>query len=81
VDVVADRRRWSELSEQTRRLIIVGAAVEGILKIAALIDIKRRPAAQIRGPKSAWAAVVVLVNSVGLAPLVYFKLGRRTERT
>jgi hypothetical protein len=32
-------------------LIILGAAFEGILKIAALADIKRRPASEVRGSK------------------------------
>ena len=71
------RRRWSDLSERTRRLIVLGAVFEGVLKIAALRDIKRRPAAQIRGPKWAWATAVTLVNSVGGAPLAYFLFGRR----
>ena len=58
-------RRWTELSERTRRLIILGAAFEGVLKIAALIDIKRRPVSEIRGSKAKWAMAVVLVNSEG----------------
>ncbi len=74
---MADRRRWSDLSEGTRRLIIVTAVVESILKGAALIDIKRRPADQIRGPKWLWVPVVTLVNSAGIAPISYFVFGRR----
>jgi hypothetical protein len=70
-------RKWRDLSERSRRLILAGAAAEGCLKIAALIDIKRRPASQIRGSKWLWAAVVVLVNSFGAAPLSYFVFGRR----
>jgi hypothetical protein len=43
-------RAWSELSERKRMLLLISAAVaEGILKLAALVDIKRRPASQIRG--------------------------------
>ena len=42
---------WSDLDESTGKLIITVAVAEGILKLAALIDIKRRPACQIRGPK------------------------------
>jgi hypothetical protein len=56
---------------------MTAAAAEGILKTAALIDIKRRPASQIRGSKWIWALVVLLVNSFGGAPLVYFAFGRR----
>ena len=74
---MAVKKRWSDLSKRSRRLIIVGAVVEGCLKTAALIDIKRRPASQIRGPKWIWATVVVVVNSFGGAPLSYFALGRR----
>jgi hypothetical protein len=73
------KRRWSELSERTRRLIILGAAFEGVLKVLALIDLKRRPAAEIRGSKAKWAAAVVLVNSVGTLPIAYFLCGRRAR--
>jgi asparagine N-glycosylation enzyme membrane subunit Stt3 len=74
---MADRRRWSDLSEGTRRLIIVAAVADSILKGAALIDIKRRPADQIRGPKWLWVPVVILVNSAGVVPISYFVFGRR----
>lgn len=70
-------QKWSELSTRNRRLIAIAAAAEAGLKTAALIDIKRRPASQIRGPKWAWATVVVVVNSFGGAPLAYFAFGRR----
>jgi hypothetical protein len=72
------RRRWSDLSPRTKRLLVIGSVFEGFLKVAALIDIKRRPAEQIRGRKWVWATVVTLVNSVGAAPLAYFAFGRRT---
>ena len=74
---MADRRRWSDLSEGTRRLIIVTAVAESILKGAALLDIKRRPADQIRGPKWLWVPVIVLVNAAGVVPVSYFLFGRR----
>jgi hypothetical protein len=47
-DVMAAKRTWSELDERTRKLIIAVAVADGILEVAALIDIKRRPASQIR---------------------------------
>ena len=71
------RRRWSDLSERTRRWILLGAAVEGVLKIAALIDLKRRPAADVRGRKWVWATGIALANSVGVVPIGYFLFGRR----
>lgn len=74
---MAANRHWSDLSERTRKLIIIGAVSETILKVAALIDLKRRPASQIRGPKWVWAPVVTILNSVGIAPISYFVFGRR----
>lgn len=41
---------------------------------AALLDLRRRPAARVRGSKKWWAAAS-LVNFVG--PLAYFAFGRR----
>lgn len=71
------RRKWDELSPRARRLIIVGAAFEGALKVAALVDLVRRPAAEVRGSKAGWAVAIALVNSVGAVPIVYFTYGRR----
>jgi hypothetical protein len=71
------RRTWSELSPRTQRLIVVTGVGEGLLKVAALVDLARRPAAEVRGSKVRWALAVTLVNSVGVVPLVYFVFGRR----
>ena len=70
-------QQWSDLSERTRRLLVTVAAVDAALRVAALIDIKRRPAGQIRGRKGVWAAVVAFVNSAGVVPISYFIFGRR----
>jgi hypothetical protein len=43
---MAAKRRWSDLSQRSRRLLIGAAVAEGGLKTAALIDIKRRPASR-----------------------------------
>ena len=69
-------RHWSDLSPRTRRLLIAGASVEGVLKIAALVDMKRRPATEIRGSKWVWGPAMI-VNSAGAIPLAYFAFGRR----
>ena len=72
---VADAaKRWSELSDRQRALLLGAAAAELSLKIAALIDIKRRPADRIRGPKALWRAAMA-VNLLG--PLSYFVIGRK----
>ena len=70
-------RQWSDLSERNRRLLIAAAVAETCLKVAALIDIKRRPASQIRGRKWMWAVGVVVANSAGILPISYFVFGRR----
>jgi hypothetical protein len=74
VEDVMPRRRWSDLNEGTRSLLITTAVADGALRIAALIDIKRRPASQIRSRERVWAAVVVLVNSAGVAPILILHL-------
>ena len=78
---MAARRQWSNLSQRTRRLLTIAAVAEGILKLAALIDLKRRPASQVRGPKWMWATVVTVVGSAGVLPVSYFLFGRRQPRS
>ena len=77
MDLVTTRRRWQDLSPRTRRLVVAGAVLDGGLRIAALADLRRRPADQVRGSKKAWAAGLSLVNSAGVLPLAYFLAGRR----
>jgi hypothetical protein len=69
-------KRWSDLSSRQRGLVIGGAAVETALKVAMLVDLRRRDASQVRGPKWLWASTA-LFNSAGIAPLSYFIVGRR----
>jgi hypothetical protein len=74
---VVNGKRWKDLSPHARRLIIGGGAVEGTLKIAALIDLARRPSSQIRGSKLGWAVAITLINSAGAVPIAYFTRGKR----
>jgi hypothetical protein len=69
--------KWAELSPRTRRLIVVGGAFDGILKLAALVDLARRPPGAVRGTKRRWALAITLTNSFGAVPLAYFVWGRR----
>jgi hypothetical protein len=78
---MAARRQWSDRSGRTRRLLTITAVAEGILKLAALIDLKRRPASQVRGPKWLWATVLTIVSSAGVVPIFYFVFGRRQPGT
>lgn len=71
------KRRWRELSDSNRRLILTAATVEGLLKAVALADLARRPSTRINGSKPLWVTAVVLVNSVGIVPAAYLLRGRR----
>lgn len=68
--------RWTDLSPRTRWLLVGAAAAEAGLKAAALLDMRRRPASQIRGSKRVWASAMI-INSAGLIPISYFVFGRR----
>jgi hypothetical protein len=68
------KKKWSELSAYQRRAIYVAGAVEAVMTGAALLDLARRPAGQIRGPKVAWA-LASFVQPVG--PIAYFAAARR----
>jgi hypothetical protein len=72
--VAVANRRWSELSVGQRRGIVLSGAVQVVLLIAALVDIRRRPEDEIRGNKRLWTAAV-FVNFIG--PVSYFLFGRR----
>jgi hypothetical protein len=37
---MAARKQWSDLDERTRRLLVSAAVAEGVLKVAALVDLK-----------------------------------------
>jgi hypothetical protein len=71
--------KWSNLSKRNQRLIIAAGLVETSLKAAALIDLERRPASQVRGPKWAWIPALTILNSAGIAPITYFVWGRTRD--
>lgn len=68
------RTEWSDMSPASRAGLIIGTAVEFSAKIAAWVDLWRRPAEKVRGPKWAWA-LAQLIN--GLGPAAYWSLGRK----
>ena len=71
------RRKWDDLDPRTRRLIVVAGAIDGALRLAALVDLARRPSNEVRGSKSKWAMAVTLINSLGAVPIAYFAWGRK----
>lgn len=66
--------KWSDLTPAQQNAIKILALTELTAKIAMLVDIRRRPAKLIRGPKGLWR-LAAAVNTLG--PLAYFTLGRR----
>ncbi len=72
-------RRWGDLDPRFRQGVLLAAAFEAGLKVAALIDLAQRPREDIRGSKAAWATALVLINSGGAVPIGYFLRGRRTR--
>ena len=71
------RRRWADLDHREQASVITLAAVQLGLATAAWVDLARRPAAQVRGPKAAWA-LGIAVNFAG--PIAYFAFGRVRPR-
>ncbi|WGY01486.1 DUF5652 family protein [Nocardioides sp. QY071] len=72
------KKRWTDLSPRTRKAILVGSAVDGALKAAALADLRGRDESEVNGSKRRWALALTLVNSAGVLPVVYFFRGRRS---
>jgi len=70
-------KRWDELSRRQQVGIIVAGTIQLVLLGAALLDLWRRPRAEVRGSKRWWAAAS-FVNFIG--PLSYFAFGRRRGR-
>lgn len=68
------KKRFSELPTSSKVLVVVGAVIQFALQGAAVRDLKRRPAAEINGPKALWGAVS-FINFIG--PLAYFVVGRK----
>jgi hypothetical protein len=69
------KKQWNDLSPSQQRLIIIGAACEAVITTVALVDLARRPQAQVRGPKAAWV-LGCFIQPVG--PISYLALGRRS---
>ena len=70
---MATKRQWSDLTGTQQKVIVVSSAVEAVLTAVALVDLRRRPAAQVRGPKALWA-LGCFVQPIG--PVAYLVLGR-----
>jgi hypothetical protein len=68
------QQRWSDLSPTQQKATVGAGIVQVALCVAALADIRNRPAEQINGRKPMWVALA-FVNTIG--PLAYFVFGRK----
>lgn len=68
------RNEFNDMSTVTRVSLIAGVLVEVAGKIASWVDLSRRPAEAVRGPKWVWA-LAQFIN--GLGPVAYWAFGRR----
>lgn len=73
---MAPNKKWGDLTAGDKAPFVLRGIVQFALLAAALLDIYRRPAEQIKGSKRLWAAVS-LVNFMGVGRLAYFVLGRK----
>lgn len=71
---MSEKKRWQDLSPWQRISGILLAIIQVSLLVAALADIRRRPAKQIRGRKL-WWVMAAFVNYIG--PISYFLFGRK----
>ncbi len=68
------KKKWSEMSDRQKTIVLVATSVQISLLLTALTDIYRRSQEEIRGNKWAWTAIS-FVNFVG--PISYFLFGRK----
>ena len=68
------KKKWSDLTPRQKRAVYVGGAIEAVMTTAALADLARRPADEVRGSKAAWV-LAFFVQPFG--PIAYFAAGRR----
>ena len=68
------QKQWSKLKGTSKMRIGIMAVVQLALLAAALWDIRRRPAQEIKGSKWMWVAIS-FINFVG--PIAYFLFGRK----
>ena len=69
-------KKWSDLTAREKAPFVIRGVVQFTLLVAALVDIYRRPAEEIRGSKWLWSAAA-FVNFMGIGPIVYFAFGRK----
>lgn len=68
------QRKWADLSNTQKTLLLTLVSVEMSLTATALVDLVRRPADQVHGRKALWG-MALFVQPVG--PIAYLWTHRR----
>jgi hypothetical protein len=68
-------RRWRDLSLRGRIVLILCLGLSLAFAATAEVDLARRPAARVRGPKRLWASAIA--GNWLLGPSAYFAVGRK----
>ena len=76
MEIVATKKQWNDFTGGQQAAILAGTAIEVVLTTVSLVDLARRPRAQVRGPKPLWLLGCV-VQPIG--PIAYLALGRRAS--
>lgn len=71
------RKRWTELPSRQRAMVIALASLELALTTTAAVDLARRPAALVHGPKPLWW-LGIFVQPIG--SVAYLAWGRGSSR-
>ena len=74
--VIPRNKHWSDLTPKQKAPLVLRGVVQMALLAAALADIYRRPAEEIRGSKRLWS-LVAFANFMGIGPIAYFAFGRK----
>ena len=74
--VMPRNKKWSDLTDRQKGPFVLRGIVQFALLAAALADIYRRPAEEIRGSKWPWVAAA-FVNFMGIGPIAYFLFRRK----
>jgi hypothetical protein len=71
---VKQKKRWEDLTQRQRALIVAGGAVELVITTVALVDLARRPKRLVRGRKRFW---FMSFGVQPFGPIAYLAFGRR----
>ncbi len=65
----------TDLLQQLLPFLVPVFLIQVILLVVALLDLRKQKT--VRGPKWAWALVIIFINIIG--PILYFVVGRKEE--